>query len=58
MSFMGLNKYYKNFKIEIKNYDEIEIVLNKDKRTVKLKTRYNKNLTTTKKNDGKKWILF
>ena len=33
------NKHYKNFKIEIKQYDEIEIVVNKDIRTVKLKKK-------------------
>ena len=33
------NKFYKNFKIEIKQYEEIEIVLNNDKRIVKFKKR-------------------
>ena len=48
------NKHYKNFKIEIKQYDEIEIVVNKDIRTVKLKKRREKrNLMTTKNNYGK-----
>jgi hypothetical protein len=36
------NKHYKNFKIEIKQYDKIEIVVNKDIRTVKLKKKEKK----------------